>query len=107
MSIKSIDTQIMIARLSDSVREASAMHKRPEVAQDVLAHRERINDAEQQHRVAKATESEMEEVRTDVDEGGGGSHSGEASSRDDDEPDDEVDQDMLVPPIDYLIDIIV
>lgn len=108
MSIKAIDTQIMITRLSDSVREASAMHKRPEMAQDLLATRQRINDAEQQSRVAKTTESEMEQVRTDVDEGGNGSGGYEGdggSNQDEKDRFEEPGKDLYVPAGNYLIDI--
>ena len=109
MSIRGIDTQIMMARLTDSVRETSAMHKRPELAQDALAAQRRINDAEDQTKVAKTTEAEMEEIRTDVDEDGSGNgYSGESGSEpDEDEMDDEPGPDMIVPPGNYLIDIMI
>jgi len=108
MSIKGIDTQIMITRLSDTVRDASATHRRPEMAQDYLAIREKINDAEAQTRVAKMSESEMEKVRTDVDEGGGGAYGGEGHSNpDEDEKDGGLGLDMAVPPGNYTIDIII
>jgi len=109
MSIRGIDTQIMMARLTDSVRETSAMHKRPELVQDVLAAQQRINDAEEQTKVAKTSEAEMEKVRTDVDEdGSGGGYSGERGSEpDEDETNDEPGPDMIVPPSNYLIDIVI
>jgi len=108
MSIKGIDAQIMITRLSDTVREASATHRRPEMAQDFLAIKEKINDAEAQSRVAKMAESEMEKVRSDVDEGGGGAYSGDGASNQDGEiTDDELNPDLAVPPGNYIIDIII
>jgi hypothetical protein len=82
------------------------MNKRPEAAQDVLAIRQRINDAEQQSRVAKTTESEMEEVRTDVDEGGNGAYEGDGGSNQDKKDRfEEPGADLYVPAADYLIDI--
>jgi len=108
MSIKGIDTQIMISRLTDSVRDVSAMQKRPEVAQDALAYRGRINDAEVQSKVAKTTESEMEKVRTDVDEGGNSDYGGAGGSDPhEDEQEDEFGPDMIVPPGNYTIDIMI
>ena len=108
MSIKGIDTQIMITRLSDSVREASATHRRPEMAQDFLAIKEKINDAQAQSRVAKTTESEMEKVRTDVDEGGNGAYGGDGGSKsDEDKQDGNTGSDLIVPPGNNIIDITV
>ena len=106
MSIKGIDTQIMITRLADSVREASVMQKRPEVARDVLATKEKINDAVEQSRVAKTAESEMDKVRPDVDEGGSGAYDGESGAGGRrDNWDEEPGADMIVPPGNNLIDI--
>jgi hypothetical protein len=82
------------------------MHKRPEMAQDLLATRQRINDAEQQSKVAKTTESEMEQVRTDVDKDGNGSYEGDRGSNPDEKDRfEEPGQDLYVPASDHLIDI--
>ena len=105
MSIRGIDTQIMITRLTDNVREASVLQKRLETAQDFLAARQRINDAEQQSRVAKTSESDTEKVRTDVDGGGSGSNSSGNDSNSDDEQYKEPDPDMIVPAGNNIIDI--
>ena len=107
MSIKSIDAQMMIARLPDNVNQASSLVKRPEIVQEFLAHQGKINDVHDQSRVAKTLESEMEQIRTDVDEDsqggyGGGGDNGSRSGRGGNE---EVDQDMLVPPVNHVIDI--
>jgi hypothetical protein len=84
------------------------MQKRPETAQDFLAIRQRINDAEQQSKVAKTTESEMEKVRTDVDEGGNGAYEGDdGSDRKEKDRFEEPGADLYVPATDYLIDICV
>ena len=106
MSIRGIDTQIMISRLTDNIRDTSAMHKRPEVAQDALAAQGRINDAHDQTRVAKTLETEMEQIRSDVDEGGGAGYSGGGEGQGK-EHDEETDPDMLVPPGNNKIDIMV
>ena len=107
MSIKSIDSQIMIARTADFSRDASALQKRPEIAQDQLAFREKINDAQDQSRVAKALKTEMSKLRPDEDGGGGSAGYGDGS---DGEPggnwkENETDMDMFVPPGDNVIDI--
>ena len=106
MSIRGIDTQIMISRLTDNIRDTSAMQKRPEVAQDTLAAQGRISNAQDQTRVAKTLETEMEQIRSDVDEGGGAGYggSGEGSGK---EQEEETDPDMLVPPGNNKIDIMV
>lgn len=81
MSIKGIDTQIMITRLPDNARDTSALQKRPEVAQDIMAVREKIIDVEKQTRVAKMSESEMEKIHAD-NEGGGGGYGSEGGAGD-------------------------
>lgn len=106
MSVRGIDVQMMITRLSDNIREASAAQKRPETVQDVLAFKEKINTAAAQERVAKTTESDMEKVRVDVYEGGGGG-GGDDSERDGDEKDEEDETELVVPPGDNIIDILV
>ena len=89
MSIKGIDTQIMITRSNDYSRDASAMQKRPEVTQQNLATQHKINVAQDQTRVAKALESENDRIRADADGSGGGAHGGgqggESEKKDDDE----------------------
>lgn len=79
MSIKGIDTQIMISRLPDNAKDTSALQKRPEVWQDQLGAQGRVNDAHSQSKVAKTSESEMEEIRTDVEGGGGSSYDGDGA----------------------------
>ena len=106
MSIKGIDTQIMINRSSDLVRDASAMQKRPEIQQDFLAAQQKIASAQSQSKVAATSEAEMEEIRTDVDGGSGGAYGGEGEDSESEE--DEQSQsakNMLVPPGNYTIDI--
>ena len=105
MSIKSIDTQIMIARTADISRDASAAQKKPEVSQDYLAVREKINDAQDQSRVSKTLETEKQELRPDEDSGGGSAgYDGQGQGRN---KKGNLDDDMLVPPGDSVIDIMV
>ena len=107
MSIRGIDSQMMITRLPDNVKEASAIQKRPEVAQEFLAAQGKISDAEGQSKVAKTMEVEMEKIRTDVDAGGGGSYEGSEDVYDPEESgqEEEPDPDMIVPPGNNIIDI--
>jgi len=106
MSIKGIDAQMMITRLPDNVNQASSLIKRPEVAQEFLATMGKLNDTRDHTRVAKTLESEMEQIRTDVDEdseggyGGGGGDAGSGSGKN-----DKPDQNMLVPAENHIIDI--
>ena len=106
MSIRGIDTQIMISRLTDNVREASAMQKRPELMQEALAAQSKINDAQDQTRVLKTLESEMEKIRSDVDDGGGAGYSG-GGGEEEEKKKEEADHELLVPPSRNRIDIII
>ena len=106
MSIKSIDTQIMITRTPDYAREASAAHKKPEMTQEYLAAQTKIHDAIAQGRVAGSEQSEMENIRTDVDGSSGGEYEGDSKGKHREGKDDnEIPQDMRVPPGNNIIDI--
>ena len=107
MSIKGIDAQMMITRLPDNVKEASAIQKRPEMAQDILANQGHIKDAQEQSRVARTSEAEMEKIRTDVEGGGSGANGGgeNGSGPGEEGLQEEIDPDMIVPPGDNIIDI--
>ena len=104
MSIHSIDAQIMIARTADYMRDASALQKRPEVAQDYLAVREKINDARDQTRVGKTPESEAAMLNPDGGDGGAGGYEGSPGYDKRGKKDDD-DANMLVPPGSSHIDI--
>ena len=106
MSIKGIDTQMMITRLTDNVRDTSVLQKRPEVEQDQLAAQGRVNDAQSQSKVIKTSESAMEKIRTDVDGEGGGAYGGGAGpGPGKDAQDDELELKTLAPPDQHIIDI--
>ena len=106
MAIRGIDTQIMMNRLTDNVKEASELLKRPEVVQDLLGNRGRINDAQEQQRVAKMSETAMESIRADVDGGssneyeetGGEKHNAEQENT-------EAPQEFYVPAERHYVDI--
>ena len=111
MSIRGIDTQIMITRSSDFVRETSNIQKHPEVTQEHLAAQAKIESDVDQSRVLATTEAENENIRTDVDEEREGSAGGEGSGQSSQEEDDtgEVAPELRVAPAAYdqLIDIVV
>ena len=104
MSVKSIDTQVMIARTADFARDTSATQKRHEVAQEYLAFREKINDAQNQSKVAKSPESELSKLHSD--KNGGGANSGESGTNSGArKKGEDADEDMFVPSGDSIIDI--
>ena len=103
MSIKNIDSQIMIARTADFSRDASAAQRKPEVAQDYQAIREKIVEAHDQSRVTKTLDSQKVELYPD--EGGGAAYGEGAPEQEDKDAPIENEADMLVPPGDNVIDI--
>ena len=106
MSIRGIDTQIMITRTADFARETSSVQKQPEVTQNYLAVQTKIESAQEQSRVKATNESEMENIRTDKDGEGSGAAGGEGS-RQEQEMTEEQQRELLVAPAPYdqLIDI--
>jgi len=107
MSIRSIDTQIMITRTADFARETSSIQKQPEVTQEYLAVQTKLESAQEQSRVAATSESEMENIRTDKDGEGSGAAGGEGSNKEEQEMTEEQKRELLVAPAPYdqLIDI--
>ena len=105
MSIKGIDTQIMIARTADFARDTSALQKKPEIAQEYLAVQEKINDAEDETRVAKMMESKLQELRADDEGGGGAAYDGDGDGEGEKRKRGKDDKDMLVPADEHVIDI--
>jgi hypothetical protein len=85
------------------------MQRHPETTQEHLAFQSKLESAHDQARVAALTESEMENIRTDVDGGGSGAAGGEGSERNEEEQTEEEKKLLLVPPGDekHLIDITV
>ena len=107
MSIRSIDTQIMITRATDFVKEANNAQRHPELSQEQLAAQSKQESTQNQSRVQETTETEMEEIRTDVDGEGSGAAGGGGNNKDEEEMTEEQKRELLVAPADYdqLIDI--
>jgi len=82
MSIRAIDTQIMVTRSAEMVRDASALVKNPETFQAQLANLGKQEAAENQNKVLATTEAEMDNVRTDEDGSGNGAAGGGGKGRD-------------------------
>jgi len=104
MSIKGIDTQIMINRLPDYAKDASALYKRTEVFQDHIAKQVKINDAQEQTRVAKTEESALEELHPGDGDGGGSGGGYEEEAGQGYKDTNELDN-MMVPGEEHVIDI--
>ena len=107
MSIRGIDTQIMITRASDFVRETSSAQRQPEVNQEHAATQQKVESTQDQSRVSATTEAENENIRTDVDGSGSGAAGGEGSGQEEEEMTEEQKKELLVAPADHdqLIDI--
>ena len=107
MSIRGIDTQIMITRTADFVRETSATQKHPETTQQHTAAQVKVESTHDQSRVVATTESDMEHIRTDVDSEGSGASGGGGSQKEEEEMTEEQKRDLLVAPAQHeqLIDI--
>lgn len=81
MSIRAIDTQMMITRSADMVREAAPLLKNPETFQAQLANVAKQESEQNQSRVLATTEAEMDNIRTDEDGSGSGAAGGGGSGR--------------------------
>jgi len=106
MSIRSIDTQIMVQRTTDVAKESSNIQRQPEVNQEHAAAQGKIESTHDQSRVTATTESEMEEIKTDEDGAGSGAAGG-GSGNEEEEMTEEQKRELLVAPADHdqLIDI--
>ena len=106
MSIRGIDTQIMITRTADFARETSTTQRQPESNLEHLATQTKVESAHDQSRVASTTESEMDNIRTDVDGSGSGAAGG-GSGQEEEEMTEEQKRELLVAPAQHeqLIDI--
>ena len=109
MSIRGIESQLMVTRSTDQLRDVGAMAKRPELTQDQLAELQKAMSAHQQKKVAETAESEMQKIKTDEDgsNGGGGASGGGRGDADSEQEGAEahVNRAMLVPASDNVIDI--
>jgi len=107
MSIRGIDTQIMITRTADFARETSSTQRQPETNLEHLASQTKVESAHDQSKVAATTESDMDNIRTDVDGEGSGAAGGGGSGKEEEEMTEEQKREFLVAPPDHdqLIDI--
>jgi len=76
MSIRAIDTQMMVTRTTDMVREASPLLKNPETFQAQLANLGMRESAENQSKVLATTEADMENIKADENGSGNGATGG-------------------------------
>jgi len=98
----------MVQRTTDFARESSNIQRQPEAAQEHLAAQGKVESLLNQSKVAEATESEMENIRTDVDEEGSGAAGGDGAPQDEEEElTEEQQKELLVAPADHdqIIDI--
>lgn len=65
MSIKGIDTQIMVARTAEMSRDSSVQNRRGELSQNQLAVQNQAQDAQDTHRVGRTEEADQVEIRRD------------------------------------------
>jgi len=107
MSIRGIDSQIMITRSPDFARENSAIQHRPEVNQQILAEQQKVTAAQEQSRVKQTEEAEMEGIRTEEDGGGNSEYDGSGGHAPEEEEDELSKPGMLVPPSNHILDIII
>lgn len=110
MSIRGIDTQIMITRAADVVKDTSILQKHPQITQENLAERGKLESNQDQARVLAAEHAEMEGIRTDVEGGGSGAAGGGGpGGEEEEEQEQEQQKELLVAPADHeqIIDIMV
>jgi len=102
MSIRGIDTQMMITRATDLIRETSSAQRHPETSQEFAAAQQKAESNLDQSRVSATVEAEMENIRTDVDGSGSGAAGGEGSQDEEEEMTEEQKKELLVPPSDEV-----
>lgn len=105
MSIKGIDAQIMVTRTADIMRENIAVQKKPEVTQNYLAVQAKANEAHDQKRVARKTETEMPKLHTEDGGGGGGAAGGGHARSGKEGHESHFEEEALVPAEEHVIDI--
>lgn len=105
MSIRGIDSQMMITRAADLARDSSALLKRAELTQDYLAIQAKASEAQEQKRVGRKTEVEMQKLQADKDGSGSGAAGYSNANTKRKSRDPAQDPDTLVPPSNNVIDI--
>jgi len=82
------------------------MQKKPEMTQEHLAMQQKLNEAQEQMRITKTTEAEMEKIRSDADGSAGSGYDGKGGSdKEEDEQEKGTDSGLLVAPGHNVIDI--
>jgi len=105
MSIKAIDSQIMITRTPEAARDASIVQQRPETDQRILAEQQKAQDARDQGRVKETEETEMEGIRTDEDGGNESEYDSHGRRRKKSKEEETNNPVFLVPPSNNILDI--
>lgn len=105
MSIKGIDSQIMVTRTAELAKEASSQIKKNETTQTHLAFQTAATEAEKKISVQTLQESQESELKLDLDKESAhsGHHKGESGSEKKDE--EETSSINYVPPGNNIIDI--
>jgi len=85
MSVRGIDTQIMVTRSADYSRDVGAMNKKPELTQEQLAALHKANVAHEQKKIVETKETDMDKIRTDKDGSGSGAGGGSSEGQPDEE----------------------
>ncbi|MDR1117320.1 MAG: hypothetical protein LBL09_03625 [Oscillospiraceae bacterium] len=76
MSIKGIDSQMMIARATDFVKESSNQLKKNELMQDYLAVQAKLESEHESNMVTRKTHLEQADMKLNKDGKGGGEYTG-------------------------------
>ena len=107
MSIKAIDSQMMITRTPEAARDASIVQQRPDTDQRILAEQQKAQDARDQTRVKETDETEREGIRTDEDGENDGAYDGRGkkNKKQHEEKDERGNPLFLVPPGNNILDI--
>jgi len=107
MSIRGIDSQMMINRSPELSKDSSDQIKRPEINQDNQAIKTRLDESVEQKRVQDTSESDMEMIRADKDGGNKSDRDGHRghSDSDNDDNDDFPGPGFIVAPSNHRIDI--
>jgi hypothetical protein len=108
MALKGIDAQMMVTQTTEASRESSRLAYRGELAQDYLGVQARIENENNQERVARAIKSERTEFHPDDGGSGGGEdvyYGGADGGEDEEGEPPDGGEDYLVPAEEHIIDI--
>lgn len=88
MSIRGIDTQMMVTRTTEMTRDANAVQRKDGLMQDYLAVQGKAADEQQKNMVLETIAPEQAGIQPDK-EGDGGGYKGSGKRRGKDEDEDE------------------